>query len=567
MIHTEHYLMLNTMVKRWTLPLLFLAFVIFYLLPLTTHGLWMPDETRYAQISQEMLLSGNWAAPHFMGLRYFEKPAVGYWMIALGQAVFGHNLFGVRIASALSLGLSAVLAYLIARRLWNSPRKSLTCAVVYLSFGLVVGQAGYANLDPQFALWVNLSIVALWYAIDSPTRRAKVTSWTVLGLACGMGFMTKGFLALLLPVLIALPYMIWQRRFNELVRYGYIAVLVAALVSLPWVLTVQVREPDFWRFFFWHEHIRRFAGDDAQHAEPWWFYGPLLIASSLPWALLLPTTFKQAWLTRKQPKIAFLLMWLCLPLAFLSLSNGKLPTYILPCMLPLALLLGDALVNSLEQAKTLALRSNAALNLILGMLALVAVIYVQLKQPIFNHEPLHMALLITALAGWILANALLVSRPQLFYLAPAVGMGLVVALLPAALPDSIVQNKTPERFIAEHSQALRQTQSLMSNDLGAASALAWQTAHPDVTLYDAVGETQYGLSYPDAKNRTVEKGNVQQWLAQARREGSVGVVMRVKNDDDARELELLPKDATRYEQGSVVILVYAQNGADHITMK
>ena len=97
------------MIRRWALPLLLLAFGVFYLLPLATHGLWIPDETRYAQISQEMLLTGKWASPHFMGIRYFEKPAAGYWMIALGQAIFGQNLFGVRFASALSTGLSVLL--------------------------------------------------------------------------------------------------------------------------------------------------------------------------------------------------------------------------------------------------------------------------------------------------------------------------------------------------------------------------------------------------------------------------------------------------------------------------
>ncbi|MDB6145272.1 MAG: 4-amino-4-deoxy-L-arabinose transferase [Pseudomonas sp.] len=555
------------MTKRWALPLLLLAFALSYLLPLASHGLWMPDETRYAQISQEMLLSGNWAAPHLMGLRYFEKPAIGYWMIAIGQAVFGHNLFGVRIASALSLGLSAVLAYLIARRLWNVPRKSLTCAVVYMSFSLIVGQAGYANLDPQFTLWVNLSVVALWFALDSLTHRARLIAWATLGLACGMGFMTKGFLALLLPVLIALPYMIWQRRFAELVRYGLVAVLCAALVSLPWVLTVQVREPDFWRFFFWHEHIRRFAGDDAQHAQPWWFYLPLLIASSLPWALLLPDTLKQAWNSRGQSKTAFLLMWLCLPLIFFSLSKGKLPPYIMPCLLPLALLLGDALINRLEQAKTAAIRSNGVLNVALGMLALIAVVVLQFKQPIYDHEPLHLALLIVALAGWILANALPISRPKTFYLAPAAGMWLVIALLPAALPDKIVNNKTPDTFIAEHATQLRQAHALMSNDLGVASALAWHTARPDVALYNTVGETKYGFSYPDSEGRAVELDDVQQWMKTARSEGSVALVMRVKSDEEQYEINLLPKDTKRYEQGSIVILFFAQTDPTQRTTK
>ena len=282
----RHLMQPPSLIERWAIPGLILAFVLFYLLPLMTHGLWIPDETRYGQISQEMLLSGNWVAPHFMGIRYFEKPIAGYWMIAIGQAIFGDNLFGVRIASAVSTGVSVWLAYLLARRLWNNPRISAACALLYMSFGLIAGQAGYANLDPQFTLWVNLSLVAVWFAIDSTTPKARLGSWALLGAACGMGLMTKGFLALLLPVLIALPYMIWQRRFSELLRYGPVAILVAALVSVPWALAVHVREPDFWRFFFWHEHIRRFAaGDDAQHARPWWFYLPLLFASTLPWAL------------------------------------------------------------------------------------------------------------------------------------------------------------------------------------------------------------------------------------------------------------------------------------------
>ena len=103
------------MTQRWMIPLLVLAFIAFYLLPLGTHGLWIPDEARYAQIGQQILVDGNWVTPHFMDIRYFEKPIAGYWMIAIGQAIFGENLFGVRIASAIATGLSVMLAYLAAR--------------------------------------------------------------------------------------------------------------------------------------------------------------------------------------------------------------------------------------------------------------------------------------------------------------------------------------------------------------------------------------------------------------------------------------------------------------------
>ncbi|WP_166367187.1 lipid IV(A) 4-amino-4-deoxy-L-arabinosyltransferase [Pseudomonas akapageensis] len=547
------------MTRRWALPLLFCAFVLFYLLPLPFHGLWIPDETRYAQMSQEMLMSGNWAVPHFMGLRYFEKPAAGYWMIAIGQALFGENLFGARIASAVSLGLSVVLTYLISQRLWNDPRKSFICAAIYISFGLIVGQAGYANLDPQFTLWVNLSFVALWFAIDSTGFGPRLASWIVLGVACGMGFMTKGFLALALPVLVALPYMIWQRRFAELVRFGIVAVVVAVAISLPWGLTVHARESDFWNFFFWHEHIRRFAGENAQHARPWWFYLPMLVVSSLPWALLLPGTFKQAWHSRRDPKILFLLLWMLLPLALFSMSKGKLPTYIMPCMLPLALMIGHALLQRLDQGNIRALRNNALLNLAIGILALVALAYLQLKRPVYLNEPLNLALVIIALGAWTLSNFLAFIKPSRMWLAPVPGMLVALALVPAALPNSVVYNKTPDAFIAVHARELAQSHSLLSNDLGAASALAWHTKNPQVALLNTVGEVKYGLSYPDATARKVDTEAVAQWMVDARQKGSVGVVMRVKGEEEEREVQLLPKDGKRYEQGNIVILIFDQS--------
>ncbi|CAI8833460.1 Undecaprenyl phosphate-alpha-4-amino-4-deoxy-L-arabinose arabinosyl transferase 2 [Pseudomonas sp. IT-P171] len=549
------------MSKRWALPLLLGLCLLAYLLPMGSHGLWIPDETRYAQISQGMLLSGDWVSPHFMGLRYFEKPVAGYWMIALSQAVFGNNLFGVRFVSALSTGLSVMLCYLIARRLWNEPRKSFACALLYMSFTVVAGQAGYANLDPQFTFWVNLSLVALWFALDSVSRGRRLIGWALLGLACGMGFLTKGFLAWLLPVLIALPWMIWQRRWRELLRYGAVAIAVAIAVSLPWALAVHAQEPDYWRFFFWHEHIRRFAGDDAQHDAPWWFYLPMLVAFSLPWAALLPSALKQAWQTRGQASIGFLLLWLLMPMLFFSLSNGKLPTYILPCLLPLALLLGNALADRLRLEQGLALGINGLLNLLLGLTTLLALVYLQLKKPLYDHELHSLVLVFIGLIGWIMANLLQAFRPLQCWAAPAFGSLLLIGVLPAAMPEAVVANKMPDQFVLEHAQELGQAETLLSNDLGAASALAWRLKRPDVALYNTIGELKYGLAYPDGAQQRVDPDRVLQWMRDARRNGSVGVLMRVKGEDELREIEHLPKDGKRYEQGNLVILIFPQGAS------
>ena len=543
------------------LPVLLLAFVAFYLLPLGLHGLWIPDETRYAQISQEMLLSGNWVAPHFMGIRYFEKPAAGYWLIALGQAVFGQNLFGVRIASALTTGLSVLLAYLIARRLWNDPRKSFACALLYLSFGLVAGQAGYSNLDPQFTLWVNLSLVALWFALDSSTLRSRLGAWAVLGFACAMGFMTKGFLAWALPVLIAVPYMLWQRRLGELLRYGPLAIGVAVLVCLPWVLAIHNQEPDFWRFFFWNEHIRRFSADNAQHVRPWWFFLPIMAVACLPWAGLLPNTLYQAWKEKRQPAIAFLALWLLLPLGLFSLSNGKLPTYIMPCLLPLALLMGHTLSELVSQGRTRTLRLNGLFNFVIGMAAMVGLIYLQIARPLYSNshaEMFSLSLAFIVLLGWILANLLQSVRPLTLWAMPALGIGLLVVLLPSSMPAYIADNEMPDQFVLEHLDELQHTHALLSNELESASALAWRLQRPDVALYDTEGELRYGLQYAGAVTRKVELEQVQGWLKDARQHGSVGVLLRVNSTSEMREAGQLPPGGKRYYKGYLELILYPQ---------
>ena len=549
------------MTRLKPLPLLLLAFAVFYLLPMGLHGLWIPDETRYAQISQEMLLSGNWVAPHFMGVRYFEKPAAGYWLIALGQAVFGENLFGVRIASALTTGLSVVLAYLIARRLWNDPRKSFACALLYMSFGLVAGQAGYSNLDPQFTLWVNLSLVALWFALDSRTPRGRLGAWAMLGVACAMGFMTKGFLAWLLPVLIAVPYMLWQRRLGELLRYGPLAIGVALLLCLPWVWAIHLQEPDYWRFFFWHEHIRRFSSDNAQHARAWWFFLPIMVVACLPWAALLPSTVLKAWKDKGQPAIVFLALWLLLPLVFFSLSKGKLPTYIMPCLLPLALLMGHALVELIKHGKPRAILINGLVNAVIGLVAMVGLIYLQVSNPMYGHshaEMFSLSLAFIVLLFWILANLLQAVRPLTLWAMPALGIGLLVALLPAGMPEMITDTEMPDQFVLEHMDELQQTHALISNELGSASALSWRLRRPEVALYDTEGELRYGLKYADSIHRKVDLDSVQAWLADARQQGSVGVLMRVRSTSEHREEGQLPAGGKRYRKGALLLIIYPQ---------
>jgi len=173
-----------------TLVLVFFALV--YLVPLNTRLLWQPDETRYAEISREMLQRGDWVVPHLLGLRYFEKPVAGYWFNNLSQMIFGDSNFAVRFGSVFSTLISALLVFWLANLMWRNRQTAYIATLIYLSFTLVFSIGTYSVLDPMITLWMTAAMVASYFCLRVSRTPQKAISWIVLGLACGMGFMTKG---------------------------------------------------------------------------------------------------------------------------------------------------------------------------------------------------------------------------------------------------------------------------------------------------------------------------------------------------------------------------------------
>lgn len=310
-----------------------------------------PDEGRYAEIPREMAASGDWLTPRLNDIKYFEKPALQYWATAGAYALFGEHHWTARLWSALTGFLGIALAYFTGRRLWGADAGLYAAAV--LAGSLLYVLIGHINtLDMGVTFFMGLSLAGFLLAQRPAANAAENRFWMLVTWA-GLAFsvLSKGLIGLVLPGAVLVLYTLIQRDWalwKRLHLVGGLALFL--LIGAPWFIAVSVANPEFFHFFFIHEHFERFLTKVHHRYQPWWAFVPVLALGILPWITLMFDALARAWNgDPAEPKTfrpqRFLLIWSVFIFLFFSASSSKLPSYILPIFPALALLIGVRLTQ------------------------------------------------------------------------------------------------------------------------------------------------------------------------------------------------------------------------------
>jgi len=316
---------------------------------LFSRTLWPVDETRYVSVAWEMWLRGDFLVPHLNGATYSHKPPLLFWLIQLGWAVFGVNDWWPRLVPALFGLADLFLCAHLARRLWPGDRDIGALAALLLFGGaLWLAFTGLLMFDLLIVFCVLLGMTGVLRAWQEPGW----SGWLVVGVAIGLGVLSKGPVILLhiLPVALLAPWWATERRPERWLRWYAgigLAILTGAALALSWAISAAIAGgPAYADAIFWGQTAGRMATSFA-HRLPLWWYLPLLPLLLFPW-LLWPPVWRA--LARVRPYgrdagVRFCLAWMVPVFTGFSLISGKQPQYLLPLFAAFALLVSHNLLR------------------------------------------------------------------------------------------------------------------------------------------------------------------------------------------------------------------------------
>ncbi len=313
------------------LPVLLLAAVLALGFDLGGYPLFDPDEGRNAEVAREMAATNDYVLPHLDGLPYLDKPIVYFASAAVAMEVLGPTATAARLPAYLFTLATLVVVVWFVRRRWGTDAGWLA-ALALATMPLVLAYARTTIMDSALSFCTTLAILAFW-------DERPVLAWAAMGL----GSITKGPVAMLIPLATLIPYALLTRRpLRRLIPLAGLGMF--AVVALPWFLAVSHRVPEFPHYVFVRETFERVTTTRFHRTAPFWYYLPIIPIAAFPWivpALGRLRNWRWAWLARRVNPHAqesmLLACWVLGPSLFFTLNQSKLPQYMLPLMPPFAL--------------------------------------------------------------------------------------------------------------------------------------------------------------------------------------------------------------------------------------
>lgn len=358
----------------------FCGFLFFY--GLGAFGLLGADEPRYAQIAREMLDRSDWVTPVLDGKPWLEKPPLYYWQAMLsyrvGRALLpasdGVNDQTARFPGAIDAALMIAAIYFFLRRFRAGTE--LDGALITASCAGVIGFAHAAATDMPLAATFTIALLS-WYASYESRQRAPLA---IFYLFLALGTLAKGPVAPALAAVIVVMFAAAKRdRHIILATLWLPGILLFLVVALPWYVAVQLRNPEFFRFFILEHNLARFSTNVYHHPEPFWFFLPVFLLAVMPWTVWLIASVvervrqiwregREAFASPEDSWAMFLLIWMLVPVLFFSVSRSKLPGYILPAVPAAALLVTDYLKARREKEMRFSWPLASAHGVLCGLL-------------------------------------------------------------------------------------------------------------------------------------------------------------------------------------------------------
>ncbi len=384
---------------RRDLTLLFLTFAVAFFQLLGRFPLIDPDESRYAEIPREMLELGDFITPHLDYVKYFEKPPLHYWLNALSFSVFGQNEFAARFAGTLCGLLGVLLTYHLGRKLFGRRQGLLAALILGTATGyLVQARINFTDMTLTFCLSACLGFYVVATRDNEPH---KGWYYYLFYLFAALAVLAKGLIGIVLPGAVIFCYLLASKRWRLLQEMRLASgIPLLLLVCAPWFILVSLRNPEFARFFFIHEHFQRFLTKVHGRYQPFWFFIPVLIGTMLPWSFFIPSSLGGIWKERKMPLAdarLYLFLWAGIIFVFFSKSNSKLVPYILPIFPALALLMGETFARAFDGESRRLKLPGYLLGSLLAVLGAGLILY-----PYFASRPQ-----LTPLAGAVIGTIFL----------------------------------------------------------------------------------------------------------------------------------------------------------------